>query len=182
MGPMRRPDSPVGSRLTVRSATLRDLDVLVHQRRAMWEDLGITDNSMHESGDRVYKQWARTGLKTRRLMAWLVENSEGTIAGGGCLWLQPIQPRPHRAVMFQPYLLSMYTGPDFRRRGVASLVLQEAINWCKKNGYERLMLHASDMGRKVYLNFGFKRTWEMKLDLPGSEAPRPSKIPDQPHQ
>jgi len=44
-------------------------------------------------------------------------------------------------------------------------VVQTAIEWCRKNRYERLMLHASDMGRKVYRKFGFKRTWEMKLDL-----------------
>ena len=67
--------------------------------------------------------------------------------------------------MVQPYLLSMYTEPDFRRRGVASMVVKEAINWCRKNKYERLMLHASEMGRKVYSQLGFKRTWEMRLDL-----------------
>ena len=67
--------------------------------------------------------------------------------------------------MFQPYLLSMFTEPRFRRRGAATLVVQAAIDWCKKNRYERLMLHASEVGRKVYINFGFKRTSEMQLDL-----------------
>ncbi len=67
--------------------------------------------------------------------------------------------------MLQPYLLSMFTEPRFRRRGVATLVVHAAIDWCKKNKYERLMLHASEMGRKVYANFGFKRTWEMRLDV-----------------
>ncbi len=66
------------------------------------------------------------------------------------MWLQQVQPRPHRASMVQPYLLSMYTEPDFRRRGVASMVVKEAIEWCRKNKYSQL---------------GFKRTWEMRLDL-----------------
>ena len=81
------------------------------------------------------------------------------------MWLQQVQPRPHRASMVQPYLLSMYTEPDFRRRGVASMVVKEAIRWCRKKGYEVLMLHASEMGRRVYSKLGFKRTWEMRLDL-----------------
>ncbi len=161
----RSPRSKSSSKLTIRRASLGDVDVLVHQRRAMWEDLGIKDKSMHEKGNRVYKQWARTMLKRGKLLGWVVENRGGRVAGGGCLSLQPVQPRPHRAAMFQPYLLSMYTEPGFRRRGVASLVVQTAIEWCRKNRYERLMLHASDMGRKVYRKFGFKRTWEMKLDL-----------------
>ncbi len=167
--PSRSLRSKSNPKLAVRRATLRDLDTLVHQRRAMWGDLGIKDKSMHEKGDREYRHWARTRLKAGKLLAWVVENRVGRVAGGGCLWLQPVQPRPHRAAMFQPYLLSMYTEPGFRRRGVASLVIQAGIDWCGKNGYERLMLHASDMGRKVYGRFGFKRTWEMRLDLAGDK-------------
>jgi len=45
------------------------------------------------------------------------------------------------------------------------MVVKEAIEWCRRNKYERLMLHASEMGRKVYSKLGFKRTWEMRLDL-----------------
>jgi GNAT superfamily N-acetyltransferase len=153
------------SKLSVHKAGLRDLDALVHQRRAMWEALGIRNNDQHEKGDRVYKQWARARLKNHELMAWVVKSSDGRIAGGGCVWLQTVQPRPHRASTVQPYLLSMYTEPDFRRRGVASMVVNEAIKWSRRNKYERLMLHASEMGRKVYSKLGFKRTWEMRLDL-----------------
>jgi len=70
----------------------------------------------------------------------------------------------------------MYTEPEFRRRGVASMVVSKAIEWCRKKGYGRLMLHASEMGRSVYKRFGFRRTWEMRLDLEQSSAqPKPSK-------
>ena len=147
------------------AAGLRDLDALVHQRQAMWKALGVRNNELHEKGDRVYKRWARARLKNHQLMAWVVKSADGRMAGGGCVWLQPIQPRPRRTSMVQPYLLSMYTEPDFRRRGVASMVVKEAIKWCRKKGYERLMLHASMMGRGVYRRLGFKRTWEMRLDL-----------------
>ena len=157
--------STSGSKLTLRRATFRDLRTLVHQRRAMWKDLGIKGNALHQKGDQAYRQWAQARIRSGKLVGWVVETFGGRVAGGGCLWLQPVQPRPHRSAMFQPYLLSMYTEPKFRRRGVASLVVEAAIDWCKKNEYERLMLHASDMGRKVYTNFGFKRTWEMRLDL-----------------
>lgn len=153
------------SNLSVHKAGLRDLDALVHQRREMWKALGIKNGEMHDRGDRIYKRWARARLKNHQLMAWIVKSSDGRVAGGGCVWVQPVQPRPHRASMVQPYLLSMYTEPDFRRRGVASMVVKEAIKWSRRNKYERLMLHASEMGRKVYSQMGFKRTWEMRLDL-----------------
>ncbi len=166
---------PSTKSLTVRRAGLRDLDVLVHQRRAMWIDLGVRDHSRHERADKIYRRWADTRLRNHQLIAWLVQSRDGRVAGGGCLWLQPIQPNPKRADMLQPYLLSMYTEPEFRRQGVASMVVSKALEWCRKKGYGRLMLHASEMGRSVYKKFGFRRTWEMRLDL--EQSPTRSKHP-----
>ena len=156
---------PRGLKLSLRKATLIDLDVLVHQRRAMWIELGVKNGTAHEKGDRAYNRWVRARLKKGQFMGWIVEDQGGRVGGGGCLWLQPVQPRPHRLAMVQPYLLSMYTEPEFRGLGVASMVVTAAVEWCRRNHYERLMLHASVMGRSVYRRLGFKRTWEMRLDL-----------------
>src|SRR5260370_24911293 len=153
------------TKLSVHRASSRDLDALIHKRRARWKAPGIRSDEQREKGARAFRRWASARLKSHELVAWVVKSSDGRVAGGGCVWLQPVQPRPHHASMVQPYLLSMYTEPDFRRRGVASMVVREAIEWCRRNKYERLMLHASEMGRKVYSKLGFKRTWEMRLDL-----------------
>lgn len=155
----------LANRLRVRRATLRDLDALVHQRRAMWMDLGITDSARLDKADSDYRQWTRTRMKNHQLMAWVVDDREGRVAGGGCVWLHPIQPSPRWLSTVQPYLLSMYTEPEFRRRGVASMIVWEAIEWSREQGYGRLALHASEMGRGVYKKFGFTRGWEMRLNL-----------------
>ena len=153
------------SNLSVRQATLKDLDVLVYQRRAMWTDMGIRDQADHTRGDKAYRRWAESRIRNGRLMAWIAESPNGRVAGGGCLWLQPAQPFPQGSGLLQPYLLSMYTEPEFRRHGVASMIVNEAIQWCKRKGYKRLRLHASEMGRGVYNKLGFKRGWEMRLDV-----------------
>ena len=148
----------------VRAATLLDVDVLIRHRRAMWEDLGVRIKPPLMWGDGVYGRWVRARLKSHRLVGWLVE-ADGFVVGSGCVWLQPIQPRPHhRNRTLQPYLLSMYTEKNFRRLGVASMIVHEAIIWSKENGYERVVLHSSPMGRNVYSKLGFKRSWEMWLD------------------
>lgn len=152
-------------KLTARRATLKDLDVLVHQRRAMWMDLGIKDTARLSRADRDYRRWAETRIRNHQLMAWVVENRSGKVAGGGCVWLHSIQPSPRWPNAVQPYLLSMYTEPEFRRRGVASMVVGKAIEWSRNHGYGRLTLHASEMGRSVYKKFGFTRGWEMRLNL-----------------
>ena len=151
----RRPE------FTVRKATLKDLPSLVHQRRAMWRDLGAREQGELDRADKVYARWARSRMKSGTLMGWVAEN-DGKVLGGGCVWLQPVQPRPGYKLMIQPYLLSMYTEPRSRGLGVASGVVEKALEWCGKNRFSQLRLHASKMGRKVYLRHGFERTWEMR--------------------
>ncbi len=141
----------------VRKATLKDLPILVHQRRAMWRDLGAREQGELDGADKVYATWARSRMKSGTLIGWVAEN-DGKVLGGGCVWLQPVQPRPGYNLMIQPYLLSMYTEPRFRGIGVASGVVEKALEWCRKNRFAQLRLHASEMGRKVYLKHGFERS------------------------
>ena len=146
----------------IRRATLKDLDVLVHQRRGMWEDMKVPGD--YDAADRVYRRWARQRMRSGRLIGFLAE-SGGRVVCGACIWLQDVQPRPHVPGRFVPYLMSMYTEPGFRRRGIATRIVREAIRWSKARGYPRLVLHASDKGRPVYERLGFEPTTEMRLLL-----------------
>jgi GNAT superfamily N-acetyltransferase len=127
----------------------------------MWRDLGAREQRELDRADKVYARWAKSRMKSGTLIGWIAENG-GKVLGGGCVWLQPVQPRPGYNLMIQPYLLSMYTEPRSRGLGVASGVVKKALEWCRENRFSQLRLHASKMGRKVYLKHGFERTWEMR--------------------
>jgi len=161
----RKRSSVLSQKITIRQARLRDLEILVGHRRKMWEDLGMKDKSALTKADRVYRKWTRSGFKNETLVGWVAESEEGTAVGSGCIWLRPAQPRPNRNEQVQPYLLSMYTEPRFRRKNVATKVVKEAIKWCRKDGYTRLILHASKYGRRLYRKQGFRRSWEMRMNL-----------------
>ena len=151
--------------LRVRRATLRDLKTLVHHRRGMWEDMGVRDRLTLNRADEVYERWASLQIRSGKLVGWIVVIPNNGVVGGGCLWLRPTQPRPNLIEPMEPYLFSMFTEPRFRRKGVASRILKEAIRWSRKNGYGRILLHASKKGRRLYGENGFTRTWEMRLEL-----------------
>jgi GNAT superfamily N-acetyltransferase len=146
----------------MRTATLKDLDTLVRFRRRMFEDMGVRDGL--DAADRVYRRWAARLLNRGELVGWIAERG-GRAVAGGCVWLRPQQPRPGAKRDVQPYLLSVYTEPEFRGRGLASRVAKAAIDWCRRSGFPGLVLHASSMGRRVYAKLGWRRTWEMKLEL-----------------
>lgn len=155
----------VRERFITRQAKLSDLQTLVRHRRLMWENMGEKDVRELNKADNAYRAWARARIRNKTMRGWIIENSGGIIAGSGCLWLQPVQPRPGRSKGLQPYLLSMYTMPQYRGKGLASRIVREAVNWTKRNKYDALKLHASEMGRGVYGRLGFTRSWEMRRNL-----------------
>lgn len=160
-------------RYRVRRATLRDLGVLVRQRRDMWMDMGEADERELDDADRAYRRWARDRLRNGTLLGWLVEETAtGRVVAGGCLWLRVVHPRPGFNGGKEPYLLSFSTDPDHRGRGLATLVANACLEWARKNHHPRVTLHASEAGRPIYEKLGFERAWEMRLDL--DSRPHPS--------
>ena len=127
--------------------------------------MGEKNRAKLDEESRIFRSWLRSRLKTGRVVGWIAETGRGDIVAGGIVWLRPIVSRPGVQHLVQPFLLSMYTEPKWRGRGLASRIIDEAVKWAKKNGYEEIRLHASSMGRGVYIRRGFRRSWEMKLKL-----------------
>jgi len=150
---------------TIRPVGPKEVEVLVRHRRAMWEDMGLRDKRALGRADTVYQKWARRQFYAETLKAWVVKDPSGRTVGSGCLWLQPVQPTPMFDGKAQPYLMSMYTEPGARGKGVASLIVRAAVDWSRRNSYPWAVLHASRMGRGLYRGLGFKRLWEMGVDL-----------------
>ena len=152
--------------ITIRHATLKDLDILVDQRHKMFEDIQHRSSKLHKAADTSYRRWIVNMTKKRRFVGFLAVKEDGEPVAGGCLWLRETQPSPgSMGTLMRPYLLSMYTKPKFRGRGIATLIVKEGMRWSKRRGYTSITLHASRFGRSVYSNVGWKRTWEMRADL-----------------
>ncbi len=115
--------------------------------------------------DRAFKGWAAKQMRARRLVAFLVVNDSGDIVGGGSVWLRDIQPFAGYPGGKMPYLMSMYTDPEYRKKGVGGLVVRHAVAWCRARGFTQMNLHASKMGRPLYEKLGWKQANEMKLEL-----------------
>lgn len=150
----------------VRKATSRDIEVLTRQRHSMLTEMRPRTDDEMKVHDAAFKRWAANKMRAGEYFPFLVVDSRGRPVAGGAVWLREHQPSPGRGEFRVPYLLSVYTEPGFRRRGLATLLLTHANRWAKRNGYDRIVLHASEMGRPVYERFGYKGTNEMEYRLP----------------
>jgi len=156
-------------RTVVRTATGKDLDLLVRHRRLMWESIANFSIRDHDAADAVYRRWARDRMRSRRFVGFIVEIGGEPVASG-CVWIMDVQPRPGRSGTAAAYLLSMFTEPDHRREGHATRIARAAIRWARSRGIPIMLLHASDFGEPIYRRLGFEGTREMRRSL--VRAPR----------
>ena len=52
-------------------------------------------------------------------------------------------------------LSSMFTNPNYRRKGIAKELLSRVVSEAKEYGCGTVQITASDMGVKLYTDFGF---------------------------
>ena len=151
----------------VRMAVPADAPVLARQRRLMFEAMGMVgDMGQAEELEAVAREWIARELAAGSFYSWIVEYGGEVVAGGG-LQLRPLMPRPgHVRGKPEGLILSVWTEPDHRRRGLATRVVEAMLAWCREHGIRRVTLHASDEGRRIYERLGFRATNEMRLELP----------------
>ncbi len=146
-------------------AKTEDSELLVRHRLGMWKDIRPELSENAKNMEETTRTWIKAKLSEGELMGFIAKTQEGTVAGSGCIWLREDAPRPFNVRLESPYFMSMYTEEDFRRTGVASMIVQCAIDWSRVHGYKTISLHASEAGIPLYERFGFKQTTEMRLML-----------------
>jgi GNAT superfamily N-acetyltransferase len=115
--------------------------------------------------DRRYSRFVLREMKGKRMFGYLVETEGGEVAAGGVVWLRETPPRVDFPGGKIPYLMSMYTEPAYRGRGLATMIVKETIAWSRKEGYPWMMLHASAAGRGLYEKLGWEATAEMRFNI-----------------
>lgn len=142
-----------------------DLDLILEHWLSMWKDVHPERETDLESQREFAKKWFTYKFLNSQLALFISGNSEGDIAGSGSVLIREDWLRPSTRLLFYPYILSLYTAPEFRRMGVASKLVKSMLAWSREKGYDRVELHSSLEGRKLLVGFGFKNTSEMFLKL-----------------
>jgi len=154
--------TPRTDRVTYRRTTVADLDLLTDHRHRMWAAIGHRTEAEIAEHDGRYRRWMKPRLRSEELAGFVAESREGTPVGSGLVWFRSDQPRPKIPTLTIPYILSMFTEPDWRGKGIASGIVRRLVATCRARGYPSVVLHASEQGRSLYRRLGFERTWEMR--------------------
>jgi GNAT superfamily N-acetyltransferase len=147
-------------RVRIRAATIADLPLLLHYRRAMAEEADNTSEAAVIQMLSALEPYLRSAIPEGRWHSWIAEP-------GGCGSVEIVQwvpgrqdPTPRRA-----WIHSVYVEPSLRRRGIGRQLTHTIIEWCREQGFEWIYLHASEQGRPLYESLGFALSSEMRLKL-----------------
>ncbi len=152
-------------KFAVSKGKAEDIDLLVNHRLCMFNEMYPKLTKEIEASRAQTRQWIEEKLSEGTLVCFVVRTEDKHPIGSGCLWIKKEQPNPTKPRLEAPYLMSMYTEGDFRRRGVARLIVKSAVAWSKAHGYDRINLHATEVGSSLYEEYGFRQTNEMQLKL-----------------
>lgn len=98
---------------------------------------------------------------------WVAVDGNDVVACGALAFLlRP--PYPGNLQGRDAYLLNMYTAPAWRGRGTAMALLDAMLADARERGVRKLILHATEAGRRLYVKLGFKASAAyMELALAG---------------
>lgn len=155
--------------VSVRLATVADAGIIAWHRARMFQDMGDVSPEMFEALREKAEPALEAKLRSGNYLGWLATDPQdpGKIVAGAGVFLGEILPRPFRREKItegrQATIVNVFTEPAWRKRGIAALLLQEIIKWCRAQGIERITLHASKEGRSLYQRLGFTDSNEMRL-------------------
>jgi GNAT superfamily N-acetyltransferase len=149
---------------TIRMATVDDAALITMQRRLMFRDMGVTFTEAVESTLAEFERWVAPRLASGEYVGWFAIAADGTVAAGAGVWL--MQWPPHTSGPGpRANILNVYTEQAHRRKGLARLLMNTALAWCRSENISTVILHASDEGRPLYEQLGFVPTNEMRLQI-----------------
>jgi GNAT superfamily N-acetyltransferase len=168
----------------IREATAADIPVLAGHRAAMFRDMGRLASDAVSALVGATAEHLREAMPQGEYLAWVAVRtaSPSECIGGAGVQLRPSLPRPGSAggpVELGPeaIVLNVYVEPAWRRCGVGEALMRSVLTELAERKVQRIVLHASDEGRRLYERLGFVPTNEMRLEpsqRAGTDRPKAS--------
>jgi len=153
--------------LETRAATLADAALIASHRRAMFASMGGFDEPVLDEVRRASEPWTARLMDEDKYLGWITEDDKRPIASAGMLILDwpphPLDPTGGA----RAYLLNVFVEPEYRRRGLARVLLEFCVAEARRRNIRVVSLHASREGAPLYEQLGFKPSNEMLLRTRG---------------
>ena len=147
-----------------RRATADQIDLLVETRVEVLRAANRLDDSadLSEVAAKSRDYYLRA-LRDNTHTGFLAFDGEDFVGACGVSYFR-VMPTCHNPTGWKAYIMNMYVRPEYRRRGVATRMLDLLVADARARGIGLISLEATDAGRPLYEKYGFiPMTHEMEL-------------------
>ena len=140
----------------IRLAAVADLELISWHRARMFRDMGELPPDLFESFRVQSLETLQRMFDRGEYVGWLAspENEPGQIVAGAGLQLREIPPHPQINpngkidIVSGPQAIiqNVFTEPEWRRRGLAALLIERIIDWTHEQGIDSLVLTLQTKG------------------------------------
>jgi len=148
------------NKIHIHLATHNDIQTLVTHHHKMfeeiWESRGLeTAAQKMENMDKAYTAKLHKEMDDGKCVAWVVKNDDKIVASGAVSFVSMV-PIPVDSNSIVAYVHSIYTEQENRNKGYCRQIVTTAIDYCKSISIKRMILNASEAGKPIYEDIGFR--------------------------
>ncbi|PYI93731.1 MAG: hypothetical protein DME97_05600 [Verrucomicrobia bacterium] len=164
--------APDDAQFLIRMAEPEDAVIVAWHRARMFQDMGEIPAAMFDDFSAASRAWTERALISGEYIGWFAfpKSQPDLIVAGAGVQLRQVPPHPCRPAKNDIFakgrhaiVLNVFTEPEWRKRGVAMLLMNEIVSWAKDEKVDQLVLHASAQARSLYERMGFNPTNEMRF-------------------
>lgn len=136
-----------------RKLTEKDLETFIEMRIHQLREEGAKDDFDLKA---ALKDYYNRHISDGTFVSWLATEDDVIIGTSGISIVEkpPYFGCPSGKIGL---LSSMYTNPDYRRKGIAKELLNRIVSEARQQECGTIQITASDMGVKLYTSYGFVR-------------------------
>ena len=142
--------------ITYRRGTLEDVELLIRLREQGVREMNNLDETADLSRlERENRRYYRQALADDSYVTFLAMDGQRAVGVGGvCLsQMSPISANPTGLTAL---LISIYTHPDYRRRGIGQALIDRLLQAAREAGAGLVLLESTPIGRPLYEKNGFR--------------------------
>lgn len=145
----------------IRLATPGEAPILGEMRRRMFLDMGKPDDERIRKVVQAFVPWIANSIREGRYISWVASTDTGELVSNAGMLLIEWPPNSRDTNPVRGYIMNVWTHPDHRRRGLARRLMEAAISEARSRQIKVTALHASDDGRALYEQLGYRQSREM---------------------
>ncbi|MCP4763240.1 MAG: GNAT family N-acetyltransferase [archaeon] len=152
-----------------RLATLNDIEELINLRIIFLREAEeINEEIISKKLEKLknsIRYYFQDKISSGDFISWIMINNDEIIATSG-MYFRVAPPNFSNLSGKEAYIMNIYTNPKWRKKGIATSLLNKNIDDAIGRGIEKIFLHTTEYGKSIYLKRGFQfHGDEMRLKL-----------------